>query len=143
MKKYLLLICLALPMLGFADTSMGEKLTFMLWKDIQAKHIKKISHYTSKHFQAANPTLILTRSQFLQGIKDLLPVDNYQLLNVQTTQGEDVITVTYLVSTFSVPVDSLPSIQSSKTVLDVWKKVNDKWKLVSEAVFPCLFDVEL
>jgi hypothetical protein len=132
MKKYLLLIGLMVPMLAFADTSKGETLTNMLWKDIQARSVKKIAHYTSKQFQAENTSTIFTRTEFLQSLEGLGPIDHYQLLNIQTTQGENVITVTYLVLLFSPPVNDI-TLQTSRQIIDVWKKQDDQWKWVSEA----------
>ena len=133
MKKYLLLICLLLPMLAFADTPRGEKLTNMLWRDIQTKRIKKIGHYTSKQFQGANPDQILKRSQELQALKEIPTIDHFQLSEVETTQGENVITVTYLIVINFVPINGNPVLPSSRRIIDVWKKDGHKWKWASEA----------
>jgi hypothetical protein len=131
MKKYLLLICLLLPMLAFADIPKGEKLTKMLWRDIKAKHINKIAHYTSELFQAADADKIFNRRQMLFNLKTFSPIDHYQILNLETTQGEKVITVIYLVTIFLVPVNDV-NFQTSREVIDVWKKQDGKWTWASE-----------
>lgn len=136
MKKVLLLICLSLPMFAFADTPKGEKLTKMLWGDIQAHLIGKIAHYTSRVFQGANPeAIITTRAQYLQVLSEFPPMADVQLLNMQTTQGENVITVTYLATITFVDTSTLPT---SQMFIDVWKKLDDDWKLVSDAMVPSL-----
>jgi hypothetical protein len=133
MKKYLLLICLSLPMLAFADTPRGEKLTHMLWKDIQAKRVKKIAHYTSKGFVALSSGGILTRTQYLDDIKEAL-IPKYKLSGLQVTQGKNVIIVTYIVC-LSGDIEKAAVViakEQASQMIDVWKKVDNEWKLTAE-----------
>jgi hypothetical protein len=142
MKKYLLLICLALPIFAFADSSRGERLVKMLWKDIQAKRIKKIAHYTSDQFQLVNQEGIRTRTQFLKSLQNT-PLSQYSLLNVQVTEGEKVIIVTYQVL-LGGGADVIKQLQKlNPTYIDVWKKHNHEWKLTAEAaIFASAFAEE-
>jgi hypothetical protein len=134
MKKYFLLICLALPLFAFAGTPKGEQLTNMLWKDIQAKRVEKIAHYTSEKFQVVSAGGILTRTQYLDGIKkNKLP--KIHLSGIQVTKGENVIVVTYLVClSGDLGNGQIVLGGQQEQIIDVWKKVNHEWKLTAEGV---------
>ena len=123
-------------MLAFADMPRGEKFVQRLWKDIKAGNIKKIGHYTSKHFQGVANNQMFSRCEKLNFLKNL-KISDYRFTDIRTTEGEKVITVTYQVFVTSAPqikqqpVPDLPGFIESR--LDVWKKYDGKWKWVADA----------
>ena len=135
MIKRLLLIFLLLPIVAFADTPRGEKLLERLWKDMQEGQVKKIARYTSDEFQGAWHHGFTTKKQMLHFLKHY-KISNYRLSDVQTTQGKNIITVTYrawVSATFEENTPKLPEEGFRSWRLAVWKKVGDKWKWVADA----------
>ena len=134
MRKYLLLIFLLLPLLAFADTPKGEKLTIMLWNNIKVGNVERINHFTSQYFQAAGFDETISRGDWLQVFERFKenPIDP-TLSDIKATQGENAITVTYRIS-YTIGGDVQLNIREA--LIDVWKKFDGKWKLVSEGIFP-------
>jgi hypothetical protein len=130
MLKKVLCVLMLLPVLSFADTPRGEKLVENLWKDIKEGNIEKIKEYTSKEFQATDQNSTYNRSEELDVIKTL-EIHWYELSNIRTTQGENVIVVTYSLNALAGP--DVNEVNINGPLLSMWKKLDNEWKWVAHA----------
>ncbi len=132
MLKKVLLMLMLLPVLSFADTPRGEKLVKTLWKDIKERNVAKIKEYTSKEFQAQTFDATFNRYEELTLIQNS-NIETYTFSDIQATQGENSIVVTYALEITENTTDGQETV--SGPLISVWKKTDDEWKWVAQADF--------
>jgi hypothetical protein len=141
LRKFLFILML-LPVLGLADIPLGEKLVQRLWRDMKARKVEKIKEYTSEEFQALGLGVSnlaiggglgggLNRFQELDLIENS-NIISYKLSNLTSTQGVNLIVVTYIADVVEMSHQLLP-VESTAPRVTVWKKFEDGWKWIAQA----------
>lgn len=127
MLRKMFLVLMFLPILSFAETSLGERLVRGLWSDVNKQYFHKIKENTSQEFQSIVEGKVCNRFKELDLLKHL--DGKYKCISdVQATQGENLIVVTYTMVFFPKETQEEPQ---PVQCFSVWKKLEGNWKWVA------------
>lgn len=109
----------------------GESLVKKLWSDMKDGDVESIEGYISPAFQSIHQDGARTGEQELELIKNL-DLGDYTLTDINTTENESMIVVTYFVSvTETIDGEQLNSTPAPR--MSAWQKTEDGWKWIIHA----------
>ncbi len=115
----------------FSEISLGETLETQMWEDMKHANYKAIEEKIANEFQSVHTFGTLTRDAEIELIKKLY-LGNYEISDLKTTENQDTIVVTYLISVRE-KIDNHQLSEKPAPRMSVWKKNNDKWQWIAHA----------
>lgn len=115
----------------FSEISLGEKLETQMWEDMKHANYKAIEEKIAKEFQSVHTFGTLTREAEIELIKKLY-LGTYEISDLKTTENQDTIVVTYLISVKE-KIENQQLSEKPAPRMSVWKKNNGEWQWIAHA----------
>jgi hypothetical protein len=114
------------------NLSEGERLERQMWEDMQSLNMNALEKKIAPEFQSIHMDGPRNRAGEIELIKDL-NLGKYVLSNFKTTQQDDTIVVTYMISADET-IDDRHLQKKASSRLSVWKKnKQNQWQWIAHA----------
>ncbi len=107
------------------ELKLGLKLENRFWTSVKHHHKEGYSEKLSHIFQGLNNSGAYTRDQQIVGLENA-NLESFSLESPLVRQADNVLVITYVLSTTGTGITDGPNIST-------WKKEDDRWKMVSHA----------
>jgi len=107
---------------------LAERLVTRFWNDVKHANVKAYSKLLAPHFQGINIFGVFTRSQQISGLQGVT-VTKFTIKKLISSRYDDTLVISYDFLAEGNGIVSGPSI-------DVWRKIDHKWKQISHTYVP-------